>query len=48
MKKYKLLYFVSEDEYFLTHKVDQAKSALKLFNVMIVSNFENMKKKLKI
>ena len=30
MKKYKLLYFVSEDEYFLTHKMSQAKSALKL------------------
>ena len=31
MKKYKLLYFVSEDEYFITHKIDQAKSALKYF-----------------
>ena len=31
MKKYKLLYFVSEDEYFITHKIDQAKSALKIF-----------------
>ncbi len=47
MKKYKLLYFVSEDEYFLTHKVDQAKSALKLFNVMIVSNFGKYEKKIK-
>ena len=26
MKKYKLLYFVSEDEYFITHKIDQAKA----------------------
>ena len=29
MKKYKLLYFVSEDEYFISHKIDQASSALK-------------------
>ena len=24
MKKYKLLYFVSEDEYFISHKIGQA------------------------
>ena len=29
MKKYKLLYFVSEDEYFVSHKIFQAKDALK-------------------
>ena len=29
MKKYKLLYFVSEDEYFITHKIDQAKKRIK-------------------
>ena len=29
MKKYKLLYFVSEDQYFLTHKLAHAKKAVK-------------------
>ena len=29
MKKYKLLYFVSEDQYFLTHKLAHAKKAIK-------------------
>ena len=29
MKKTKLLYFISEDDYFLTHKLNQAKSAIK-------------------
>jgi glycosyltransferase involved in cell wall biosynthesis len=47
MKKYKLLYFVSEDEYFLTHKIDQAKSALKnKFDVLVVCNFKNYEKKI--
>ena len=32
MKKYKLLYFVSEDEYFITHKINQAKTAFKFFD----------------
>ena len=37
MKKYKLLYFVSEDEYFLSHKLDQAKSALNNnYEIMII------------
>ena len=40
MKKYKLLYFVSEDEYFLSHKIFQAKDALRnKFDVMIICNF---------
>ena len=40
MRKYKLLYFVSEDEYFLSHKIDQAKSLLKNnFDVLVVCNF---------
>ena len=40
MKKYKLLYFVSEDEYFLSHKIFQAKDALKnKFDVMVICNF---------
>ncbi|MBS91817.1 MAG: hypothetical protein CMM95_02030 [Rickettsiales bacterium] len=47
MKKYKLLYFVSEDEYFLTHKVDQAKSALKLFDIMVVTNFNKYEERIK-
>ncbi|MEE2695077.1 MAG: glycosyltransferase family 4 protein [Pseudomonadota bacterium] len=47
MKKYKLLYFVSEDEYFLSHKIDQAKSALKnKFEVLVVSNFKSYEKKI--
>ncbi|MAZ46147.1 MAG: hypothetical protein CMM98_01020 [Rickettsiales bacterium] len=40
MRKYKLLYFVSEDEYFLSHKIFQAKDALRnKFDVMIICNF---------
>ena len=45
MRKYKLLYFVSEDEYFLSHKIDQACSALKNnFDVLVVCNFTNLEK----
>ncbi len=48
MKKYKLLYFVSEDEYFITHKIDQAKSALKIFNeIRIVCKFSKYLKIIK-
>ncbi len=48
MPKYKLLYFVSEDDYFLSHKVDQARSILKKnFEVLIVCNFSNHEKKIK-
>ena len=47
MKKYKLLYFVSEDEYFLSHKVDQASSALSNnYEILLVSNFINNEKKI--
>ena len=47
MKKYKLLYFVSEDEYFITHKIDQAKSALKIFReIKSFAIFQNTKIKL--
>ena len=46
MKKYKLLYFVSEDEYFLSHKVDQASSALSNnYEILLVCNFINNEKK---
>ena len=45
MRKYKLLYFVSEDEYFLSHKIDQACSALKNnFEVLVVCNFTDKEK----
>ncbi len=40
MRKYKLLYFVSEDEYFLSHKIDQAKYALKKnYEVLVLCKF---------
>ena len=48
MKKYKLLYFVSEDEYFLSHKIFQAKDALKnKFDVMIICNFTKYENKIR-
>ena len=47
MKKYKLLYFVSEDEYFLSHKFFQAKDAKKLMSdVMITCNFSRYESKI--
>ena len=48
MKKYKLLYFVSEDEYFISHKINQAVTAFKVFyEIKIVGgNFQNTLKKL--
>ncbi len=48
MKKCKLLYFISEDEYFLTHKLSQALEAKKNnFDVSIVTKFSNFDKKIK-
>ncbi len=48
MKKYKLLYFVSEDQYFFTHKKDQAISALKNnFDVLVICKFTNLEKKIR-
>ena len=48
MKKYKLLYFVSEDEYFLSHKISQARDALKnKFDVMIICNFTKFEDKIR-
>ncbi len=48
MKKYKLLYFISEDEYFLSHKIFQAKDALKnKFDVMVICNFTKYENKIK-
>ena len=47
MKKYKLLYFVSEDHYFLTHKLSHALLALKNnFDVLVVCNTSKYKKKI--
>ena len=48
MRKYKLLYFVSEDEYFLSHKIDQASAALKNnLEVLVVCNFTDKEKTIK-
>ena len=38
-KKYKLLYFVSEDEYFISHKLEQLKHAQKKYEILVVSRF---------
>ena len=46
MKKFKLLYFVSEDEYFVTHKLAQALEAKKKnFNVVVLTKLNKFKKK---
>ena len=43
MKKYKLLYFVSEDQYFLTHKLPHAKKAVKDgFEVFVICKTSNL------
>ena len=47
MKKFKLLYFVSEDEYFVTHKLAQALEAKKKnFNVVVLTKLNKFKKKI--
>ena len=47
MKKFKLLYFVSEDEYFVTHKLAQALEAKKKnFNVTVITKLDRFKKKI--
>ncbi|MAR64113.1 MAG: hypothetical protein CMP43_03805 [Rickettsiales bacterium] len=49
MKKYKLLYFVSEDEYFITHKINQAKTAFKFFDeIKILCKFSNYSRRIKL
>jgi len=49
MKKYKLLYFVSEDEYFITHKINQAKTAFKFFDeIKIICKFSNFSRSIKL
>ena len=49
MKKYKLLYFISEDQYFLTHKINQAKDsfAKKLMSDVMFQIFQITNQKLK-
>ncbi|MBD23308.1 MAG: hypothetical protein CL572_06590 [Alphaproteobacteria bacterium] len=48
MKKYKLLYFVSEDEYFITHKINQAVSAFKIFKeIKIICKFSKFQRIIK-
>ena len=45
-QKYKLLYFVSEDEYFISHKIDQVQDALKKnIDVLVVTKFKKKEKK---
>ena len=47
MTKSKLLYFVSEDKYFLTHKLSHGLAALKNgFDVLVICNISVYKKKL--
>ena len=46
-KKYKLLYFVSEDEYFISHKIEQVKEALKKnIDVLVVTKFKKKEKQI--
>ena len=47
MKKYKLLYFVSEDEYFLSHKIFKQRCFKNKFDVMVVCNFTKYENKIK-
>ena len=43
--KYKLLYFVSEDEYFISHKIEQVRDALKKnIDVLVVTKFKKKRK----
>ncbi len=47
-KKYKLLYFVSEDEYFISHKIEQVQDALKRnIDVSVVTKFNKKEKQIK-
>ena len=47
MRKYKLLYFVSEDQYFLTHKLPHAKKAVKEgFEVFVICKTSNLIQKI--
>ena len=47
-EKYKLLYFVSEDEYFISHKIEQVQDALKKnIDVLVVTKFKKKEKQIK-
>ena len=49
MKKYKLLYFISEDEYFITHKINQAKNAFDFFDeIKVICRFTKFLKNIKL
>ena len=46
-KKYKLLYFVSEDEYFISHKIEQVQHAIKKnIDVLVVTKFKKKEKQI--
>ena len=46
-KKYKLLYFVSEDEYFISHKIEQLQDALKKnIDILVVTKFKKKEKQI--
>ena len=46
-KKYKLLYFVSEDEYFISHKIEQVQDAIKKnIDVLVVTKFKKKEKQI--
>ena len=46
-EKYKLLYFVSEDEYFISHKIEQVRDALKKnIDVLVVTKFKKKEKQI--
>ena len=46
-EKYKLLYFVSEDEYFISHKIEQVRDALKNnIDVLVVTKFKKKEKQI--
>ena len=47
-KKYKLLYFVSEDEYFISHKIEQVQDAIKLLKPVIPLSFITMRLAFKV
>lgn len=46
-EKYKLLYFVSEDEYFISHKIEQVQHAIKKnIDVLVVTKFKKKEKQI--
>jgi glycosyltransferase involved in cell wall biosynthesis len=46
-RKYKLLYFVSEDEYFISHKIEQVQHVIKKnIDVLVVTKFKKKEKQI--